>query len=77
VDESSDIMDTSQLNVPFLGTNNALNIYEGPANSCNLKGTTTGEDFFLKHRGNSGFFETGLQNIDRSGSRWWQKCVWL
>jgi hypothetical protein len=45
--KSSDITDIAQLMAPFLVINNVFHVYEDFANLCNLKGTTTGEDFFL------------------------------
>jgi hypothetical protein len=47
-DESTDVCDTAQLLIFIRGIDFNFNISEKLAELCNLKGTTTGEDLFIK-----------------------------
>jgi hypothetical protein len=48
MDESNDITDTVQLLLFICGINATFTVHEELGGLCSLKGTTTGEDLFLK-----------------------------
>jgi hypothetical protein len=48
MDESNDITDTAQLLIFIHGLDATITVHEELCGLCGLKGTTTGEDMFLK-----------------------------